>query len=157
MRAERYGTARDVRDRALQMRWIDEAAIQRSISAQLGRTGNTQLRRLLAELERGAQAESERLLHAILRRAGVRGWRAQYRVRIGRRIAYVDVAFPAQRLAIEVDGRRHHDGASERFEDDRDRQNDLVATGWRVLRFTWRQLAEHPDLVLARIVQLLAA
>jgi very-short-patch-repair endonuclease len=157
MRSERYADARDLRDRGLQQGWIDEPAILRSVLAQPGRTGNAQLRRLHDELERGAQAESERLLHAILRRAGLRGWKPQYRVRLGARMAYVDVAFPQHRLAIEVDGRRYHDGASERFEDDRERQNALVLAGWRVIRVTWRMLTEQPDLVFDQIVQGLAA
>jgi very-short-patch-repair endonuclease len=157
LRCERYAAARDLRDRALQQGWVDEVAIRRSVSAQLGRTGNTQLRRLLAELEVGAQAESERKLHAILRRAGITGWKPQYRVRLGPRVAYVDVALPAHKIALEVDGRRFHDDGSDRFSDDRERQNDLIAAGWRVLRFTWDMLTEHPDTVLTRIVQLLAA
>jgi very-short-patch-repair endonuclease len=155
MRTERHVIARDLRDRALQQRWLDERVIRHSISAQLGRTGNTQLRRLLAELEHGAQAESERKLHAILRRAGISGWRPQYRVRVGSRTADIDVALPEHKIAIEVDGRRHHDGAADRFEDDRDRQNLLIAAGWRVLRFTWAMLTEDPDAVIGRIVQLL--
>jgi very-short-patch-repair endonuclease len=157
LRTERYGDARDLRDRALQQGWLDERVILRSISEQPGRTGNVQLRRLLGELERGAQAESERVLHAILRRAGLTGWRPQCRVRLGSRTVFVDVGFAGARLAIEVDGRKHHGDESERFEDDRDRQNLLVLAGWRVIRVTWRMLAETPDLVLARIVQGLAA
>jgi very-short-patch-repair endonuclease len=157
LRTERYPAARDIRDRVLQLGWLDALAIRRSVSAQLGRTGNTQLRRLLAELEVGAQAESERKLHAILRRGGITGWKPQYRVRLGTRTVYVDVALPKQKIAIEVDGRRVHDDATDRFEDDRHRQNDLIAAGWRVLRFTWEMLTEHPDAVLTRIVQLLAA
>ena len=37
------------------------------------------------------------------------------------------------------------------FESDRWRQNALVADGWRVLRFTWRMLKEHPEVVVAAI------
>jgi len=35
--------------------------------------------------------------------------------------------------------------------------DDLIAAGWRVLRFTWAMPDEHPGAVIARIVQLLAA
>jgi hypothetical protein len=35
------------------------------------------------------------------------------------------------------------------------RQNALVADGWRVLRFTWRMLKEHPEVVVAAIRQAL--
>jgi very-short-patch-repair endonuclease len=157
MRSERYGVARDVRDRALQQGWLDANAIRASVNAQFGRTGNTQLRRLLTELEPAAHAESERLLHSILRRGRMTGWRPQFRVRLNRRVVYIDVAFPERRLALEVDGRRYHGDESARFEDDRLRQNELIAAGWRVLRFTWAMLVDQPDQVLAQIVQLLAA
>lgn len=157
LRTEPFGVACGLRDRALQQGWLDEVVLSRAIGEQLGRTGNRQLRLLLAGIEPGAQAESERRLHALLRRARLRGWVPQYRARLGRRIAMIDVAFPARKIAIEIDGRRHHDGDSERFEDDRDRQNALVAAGWQVLRFTWRQLTQQPEDVLAQIVQLLAA
>lgn len=157
MRTERYGAARDIRDRALQLGWLTPADVVRSVTKQLGRTGNAQLRRLIAELDVGAQAESERLLHAILRRGGLAGWRAQYRVRLAGRVAYLDVAFPDSMLAIEVDGRRYHGDESSRFEDDRSRQNALVAAGWRVLRVTWSMLVDQPDQVLTQIAQLLAA
>lgn len=157
MRTERYSIARDIRDRALQQGWTDASTVARAVQSQLGRTGNTQLRRLLTELEPTAHAESERRLHAILRQSGLPGWQAQYRLRLARRVIYIDVAFPAAMLALEVDGRRYHGDESSRFEDDRLRQNDLIASGWRVLRFTWSMLVDSPDQVLAQIVQVLAA
>jgi very-short-patch-repair endonuclease len=156
LRTERYAVARDLRDRGLRLGWIDPPSIQRSISTQLGRTGNTQLRLLLQEVELGAQAESERILHRILRGAGLVGWRPQYPVRLGSRTAYLDVAFPSIKLAIEVDGRIAHDELSDRFDDDRARQNALVAAGWTVIRFTWTHL-QDPDYVLSQIMQHLAA
>ena len=157
LRTERSVAASDLLDRALREGWIDDRTLARAIRAEPGRTGNVQLRRLLAALEPGAHAESERKLHAILRRANVHGWVAQYPIRLPSQIAYADVAFPDQKVAIEIDGRRHHDEFSDRFEGDRQRQNELVAMGWRVLRFTWRRLTESPNAVLAEIVQLLAA
>jgi very-short-patch-repair endonuclease len=67
---------------------------------------------------------------------------------------YIDVAFPHLRLAIEIDGRLHEE-AEDLFESDRWRQNALVADGWVVLRFTWRMLREHPEAVVAAILQAL--
>jgi very-short-patch-repair endonuclease len=108
-------------------------------------------------VEPGADAESERRLHAVLRRAKLRGWVAQYPIELPGGTVFVDVAFPERRAAIEIDGRRYHDEYSDRFESDRLRQNQIVLLGWRVLRFTWRALRDEPDLVISRIVQLLAA
>jgi len=136
---------------------VDELGLVHAVSSELGRTGNTQLRLLLAAIEPGAQAESERVLHQILRRGLLTGWVPQYAIDTPTGTAYADVAFPEQRIVIEVDGRRHHDVDSDRFEGDRERQNQLIALGWRVLRFTWKRLTQHPDAVLAEIVQLLAA
>ncbi len=50
---------------------------------------------------------------------------------------------------MEVDGwARHHTPA--RFQADRERQNQLVLAGWRVLRFTWADL-EEPASVLGQV------
>ena len=41
------------------------------------------------------------------------------------------------------------------FESDGWRQNALVADGWRVLRFTWAMLREHPDVFLSAVLDAL--
>ncbi|HSU34607.1 MAG TPA: DUF559 domain-containing protein, partial [Propionibacteriaceae bacterium] len=69
---------------------------------------------------------------------------------------YLDIAFPEIRLAIEIDGRAFHADAVA-FENDRWRQNDLVNAGWRVLRFTAQMVEESPELVVAMILEALAA
>ena len=51
---------------------------------------------------------------------------------------------------MELDGRAYH-VTPEQFERDRRRQNGLMANGWTVLRFTWRDLTEQPDYVIATI------
>jgi very-short-patch-repair endonuclease len=157
LRTESAGTARGLLDRALQQCWVQEQEIIAAFRAEPGRTGNRQLRLLVAELEPGAQAESERRLHRLLHRAGITGWVAQYEVRLPGGSRFVDVALPRQRIAIEVDGRRHHDDAADRFDDDRARGNELVALGWRVLRVTWNELVQHPDRIVAQLRALLAA
>jgi hypothetical protein len=58
----------------------------------------------------------------------------------------VDFSWPALRLVVEVDGwETHGDRAS--FEEDRRRDALLGAAGWRVLRFTWRQVVDRPEFV----------
>lgn len=157
LRTESAGTAREVLDRALQQHWVREHDIVAAFRDEPGRTGNRQLRLLIAAVEPGAQAESERRLHQLLRNAGITGWVAQYEMRLPGGTRFVDVALPRQRIAIEVDGRRQHDDASDRFDDDRARSNELVALGWRVLRVTWNELVHHPDRIVAQLRTLLAA
>jgi len=54
------------------------------------------------------------------------------------------------RIVLEVDGMAWHSSA-DRFQRDRSRQNALVNAGWLVLRFTWADLTERPDTVLAEV------
>jgi very-short-patch-repair endonuclease len=87
----------------------------------------------------------------LLRRAGVRDWRPNYPVwQGGELVAVLDVALPSARLAIEIDGWAYHSDV-DRFQQDRRRQNALVALGWTVLRFTWVDLTQRPGYVVAAI------
>lgn len=61
-----------------------------------------------------------------------------------------DLAWPAVRLLIEVDGWDTH-GSREAFQADRRRDAMMVAMGWRVLRFTWDDIVNRPDYVLTTI------
>lgn len=70
-------------------------------------------------------------------------------------IGQVDFSYPNRKLVIETDGRWFHFG-DERFEEDRQRRNALESRGWRVLNFTWRDLIERPDQVVADIARALA-
>ncbi|MGX7681459.1 endonuclease domain-containing protein [Jatrophihabitans sp. DSM 45814] len=157
MRSERRGVAQTLFDRALQQGWLSADDVLASVRAGKGRTGNRQLRDLVSAVEPGAEAESERLLHQLLRRASLSGWVPQYVIGLPGREVRVDVAFPDLMLAIEVDGKLYHDESSDRFEDDRARQNELINAGWRVLRFTRRQLNDQPYLVVDTIKRSLAA
>jgi hypothetical protein len=79
------------------------------------------------------------MLVRLLRAAGITGWELGYPVS-----GYViDLAFPAQRVAIEVDGWAWHMTA-DRFVEDRRRQNALVNKQWTILRFTWHDLVGRP-------------
>lgn len=68
----------------------------------------------------------------------------------------LDFAWPAQRVAIEMDGRAHH-SSDEAFERDRERQNQLHAAGWLLLRVTWRSLTADPPGTIAMIRRVLAS
>jgi len=61
----------------------------------------------------------------------------------------VDFCWPEERLIVETDGRRHLSRAA--FERDRARDALLTAIGWRVMRFTRRQVRDDPATVAARV------
>ena len=67
----------------------------------------------------------------------------------------VDFTWPDGRLMVEADSIRHH-GTRAAFERDRRRDQQLTAAGWRVVRFTWRQVDETPAEVAATLRSLLA-
>jgi len=143
-------------DRAVQQGWLRPVHVERRLAESPRRHGNQSLRRLLATFRPGADSAAERLLHRLLRQHGIDGWRPQYAIRLpSGRIATADVAFPAILVAIEVDGWAWHIDP-ERFQLDRSRQNEMVTAGWTVLRFTWTDLTERPDLVLRTVRRALA-
>lgn len=142
-----------------------EAALRRGLTnvdrlaAQLrsGRRGTARLRRVLERRASGRPAGSElevRLLQ-LLRAAGMPDPVRQYEVRVGAERYFLDVAYPDRRLCIEVDGREAHEGAA--FQRDRTRQNALALAGWTVLRFTWADVTERADEVIAVLARALAA
>jgi very-short-patch-repair endonuclease len=152
------GDARTLMYRIAQRRGSASLAglLATAAAAAPGRSGNEQLRRLVAELGTGAHSDAEHLLLRILADAGITGFVVNYPVRIGQRVVRIDVAFPGSKVAIEVDGRAFHSSGS-RFQGDRTRQNLIVGVGWRVLRFTWEDLTERPDRVVELILAMLAA
>ncbi|MDQ2837247.1 MAG: DUF559 domain-containing protein [Actinomycetota bacterium] len=140
-------------DRALQQGWVGYPDLRDRLRAPA--RGNVLLRRVLGTLTEGAEAESERLLHRLLREHRITGWVANHRVLVnGVLRARIDVALIEQRIAIEVDGFAYH-SARGRYQQDRTRQNLLMMLGWTVLRFTWEDLTIRPDYVLATVRQAL--
>lgn len=87
----------------------------------------------------------------LLREAGITGW-----VR-GHPFGpfEIDLAFPATRLAIEVDGWAWHVDV-ERFGTDRRKGNAITGAGWTLLRFTWHDLTRRPTEVIREIRAALA-
>jgi hypothetical protein len=92
------------------------------------------LARRLAGYNPGESDLEMRVMRAIVE-AGLPEPASQHWVRLGSRRCRIDLAYPDRKLAIEVDGWVAH-GNRTAFDRDRARQNDLVAAGWRPIRFT---------------------
>jgi very-short-patch-repair endonuclease len=73
-------------------------------------------------------------------------------VRVGRFV--VDFLWEDSRLIVEVDGYEFHRDRSA-FEADRARDAELAVQGYRVLRFTYRQVTRGPGQVAATVRRLL--
>ena len=132
-------------DRALQ-RHVRFPTLYRAFCRNMGRRGSSDAGRLLVAAADRADSAAERLLVKILRDAGIIGWVLGHPFGPWR----IDLAFPAQKVAVEVDGWAWHVDA-ERFRNDRRKQNALVRDGWDPLRFTWHDLHGTPAAVVEEI------
>ena len=65
----------------------------------------------------------------------------------------VDAVWRTHRVAVELDGWAHHHDRHA-FERDRERDAALTAAGWRVVRFTHRQVVHRPDHVVQTLRRL---
>jgi very-short-patch-repair endonuclease len=90
-------------DRALQ-RHVRFPAVYRCYCRNVGRHGSAAMHRMLVAAADRADSAAERLLVRLLREAGIGGWVLGYPFGPYR----IDLAFPAERVAIEVDGWAWH-------------------------------------------------
>ena len=134
----------------------DAAGLAAELVRHVGLRGVVQARRALQLSTPLAESPPESYLRVALALAGLVA-QPQYSVydSAGRWLARVDLAFPDQRVALEYDGRAAHQGELA-FVRDRRRQNELVAAGWTVLRFTAEDLRHRRAEVVDAVRQALA-
>lgn len=144
-------------DRALLRKRVDPAALREVHERRRGRYGAVLAERLLALADGGARSEAERRGHRLVRRAGLRGWRANAEVLLpGYGPVIADMLFDAERVVVEIDGWAYHRDLRA-FLVDGPRQSAFVAAGWVVLRTHWYELHEEPEAFLGRLRRTLAS
>lgn len=74
----------------------------------------------------------------------------------GRRFR-IDLAFPEEWLAVEVDGWQYHGRMKGDFDRERERQNLLTLEGWRILRYPAGLIRADLDRVIRQIAAALDA
>lgn len=119
-----------------------------------GRPGYRNLRSLLDDAAGPTftRSEAEARFLALMRKGGVERPRTNTVVNG----LEVDFFWPDNGVVVEVDGFAFHANRGA-FEDDRGRGTLLAAEGHVVLRFTWRQMVDQPEKVLARVCMTLGA
>ncbi len=128
-------------DRALRMRYLED----------LGLRGSRRIAAQLASLVPGAASAPERLLTHGLKSAGLTHFLINEPV-----CGYIaDFLDPVRRLILEVDGYRTH-GTWLAFQDDRARQNVLVAHGYTVLRYTAHDVRTRLGSILDEVTDMVA-
>jgi very-short-patch-repair endonuclease len=122
-----------------------------------GARGLRDLRRAVALADRRAGSPMESRLRLILVLGGLPAPEVQFPVQdeARRRVVWLDLAYPEQRIGIEYEGADHT--RPERVLLDAGRYTRLVDAGWRIYRFTKYQVYAEPDEIVATIGRALAA
>lgn len=142
----------DAASTALQRRLVALGEVERC-RGRMGRyRGAARLRRVLEQLE-GERTDSrlERDVRRLLRSAGLRPAPGIYELRAdGVVVARLDIAFPAERVAVEVDGFAWH-ATPAHLRRDHVRENAIKALGWLPLRVGYAELIGHPARFVAQL------
>ncbi len=144
--AEVSGSA--VLDRSLQEGVVTVDSLTAAVKRNAGRRGMPEARRLLDVVAGDTESEAERRFQALMELHHITGWVAQFPFGV----YAVDFAFPAQRVAIEIDGWAFHRSA-ERAASDARKQNRLTLAGWRVLRFGWHRIDGDGESVIDDVLE----
>ena len=149
-------------DTCLANRWVTNRQIGNMVGelGKRGRRGTRLMRHLLLERGEGyiaTASELEARFAKLCRDYGIPdSVRQQNTGDAEKWIARVDFAFPPPlNIIIELDGRRHW---LAKLDHDADllRDDKLTAAGWHVIHFTWKQITQQPEFVVAILRQLLA-
>jgi Protein of unknown function (DUF559) len=142
-------------ERSLELRLFDLAGIRAAIDARPTSRGAGALARAVAAVHDEptlTRSQLEALMRDLCATHGIEPPAVNAHVE-----GYeVDFLWRSQRLIVETDGHAHH-GTRTAFERDRARDARLTMLGYRVVRFTYRQLVHEHDVVVATLRALLAA
>lgn len=133
-------------------RLVNHDQLTHLLTSHPGRRGAKRLKEAIAGGAAPTRSEFEDRFLSVVRDAGLPRPEMNERVEG----AKVDFLWRTQRVIVETDGWDNHSGRVA-FEDDRDRDQRLLAAGYVVMRVTWQQLTRQPLKVAARLAALLAA
>ncbi|AZI58688.1 DUF559 domain-containing protein [Nakamurella antarctica] len=145
----------DVLDTLARLSRLRAPVLERTLDLGRGSRGWAAAREAVAQCATHPWSAAERRFHADLRAAGIGGWVANSKIRVGKAYRIPDLRFEDVPLLIEIDGFESH-GTRAAFESDRLRDAEFTAVGWTVLRFTWRQIVNDPAWVVRTIRQTLS-
>jgi very-short-patch-repair endonuclease len=142
-------------ERAEQAEIFDLGAVRHILTRHPRRPGSRALGPLLTDMHENGVSRTRSDLEALLLQICLdhRLPRPQVNRYDGRREA--DFRWPDRRLIVEVDSWTFHGRTRRAFDGDRRRDRGLLREGWRVARFTDRQLVADPDAVGRELGQLM--
>jgi hypothetical protein len=131
---ESVGTAVAALDAMVRAGSVQISALQAMVDGGAGRWGVTKVRRAVPLVDPRAESAPESRVRVACALAGLSPV-PQYEVRVdGALLGRVDLAFPAERLAVEYEGAYHFEGTQ--IVRDDERIAGLLAAGWRVIRLS---------------------
>lgn len=109
----------------------------------------------LTLVDRRSDSPPETRLRLVLVQAGLPRPAVQHPVLDDdrRRAVWLDLAYPSRMLGVEYDGRDHLD--TDQVLKDIERHTRLAAAGWRVLRYTARDIRRDPDRIVREVTSAL--
>lgn len=142
-------------DMALHRRIVRNGPLQEWIDSHAGFRGIGILRQALKLSDQRAESQMESRLRLLLIVAGLPRPTPQVslRDRRGTFLARADLYYPAHRLAIEYDGAIHRDSLAA----DNRRQNRVLESGYRLLRFTAGDVLSTPAATVGMVCRALSA
>ena len=146
-----------VADSALRLRAITMEELRAAANLVTFGPAAGKARAALALADDACGSVLESLLRVLLASNGLAPPCSQHviRDRTGRRVKRVDFAWPDHRLIVEADGFEFHSTRAS-YRDDRRCGNAYTRAGWRFLRFSWEDVVDHPEEVLAAVRDCLA-
>jgi Protein of unknown function (DUF559) len=147
-------------DQAEIVQVLDVKAINDQLARSPTRPGAKAVRNVLETHYIGGTptwSENEEALLAITRSLGIPDpdTNAFVVVDDGRPAIRADFVWRDRRVIVEADSIKWHN-TRQRFEQDRVRDQRLIAAGWTVVRTTWAQMAQRPDELRPLLIKLLA-
>lgn len=131
------------------LRLLDFAQVDRLVAAHPGRPGARVLATLVREQEPDPELSRSTLEELFLEFFDRHGFPPP-RVNVEVEGVEADFHWPDRRVTVEADSFGYHRTRAA-FERDRERDAQLAAAGWRVHRFTDRQVERQPELLVAAL------
>jgi very-short-patch-repair endonuclease len=136
--------------------WAIEQALSCRLTdrAELSGCRSRRCREFAALAEERSESPLETGIRLVLLDAGLP--RPQLQIPFRNGLYRIDLGYLEDLVGIEADGRSTHDHPDAIYSD-RERANVLIGSGWRLLRFTWRDLMQRPDYIVASVRALLSS
>lgn len=149
-----FADALAVADSALRRRAVERDELDLAAAGLVGR-GTVRARRVVAAADGRAANPFESGLRAIVLERGIPGFAPQLPFRTPRLRGYVDLGDPVTQIALEADSFEFH-GSRQAMDRDCRRYDELVRTGWLVLRFSWEQVMSDQEWVADTVEETVA-